>query len=73
MPEMDGFALAQAVRENPSTAAIPVIGLSSSLHAETSERGARVGLRNLVAKFDRRGLVAALQQHDEQRQQLKCA
>jgi two-component system, chemotaxis family, sensor kinase CheA len=73
MPEMDGFALAQAVRENPSTAAIPVIGLSSSLHAETSERGARVGLCDLVAKFDRRGLVAALQQHDEQRQQLKCA
>jgi CheY-like chemotaxis protein len=30
MPEMDGFDLAQAIRANPRTADIPVIGLSSA-------------------------------------------
>jgi two-component system chemotaxis sensor kinase CheA len=68
MPEMDGFDLAQAVSANPRSAGIPIIGLTSSLCTEVSDRGARAGLRDFVAKFDRRGLIAALQQ-----QTLKCA
>jgi two-component system, chemotaxis family, sensor kinase CheA len=72
MPDMNGFDLAQAVRQNPPTTGIPVFGLSSSLSAETSELGMRAGLCGLLAKFDRQGLIAALQQQEQERQ-LKCA
>jgi two-component system chemotaxis sensor kinase CheA len=43
-----------------STAQTPVIGLCSSISPETFERGKRVGMCDYVAKFDRRGLIAAL-------------
>jgi two-component system chemotaxis sensor kinase CheA len=62
MPGMDGFELTSAVRHNPSTASIPVIGLSSLVSAEAVERGRRVGLHDYVAKFDRQGLVAAVKE-----------
>jgi two-component system, chemotaxis family, sensor kinase CheA len=62
MPGMDGFELASAVRRDPRTAAIPVIGLSSLVSAESVERGRQVGLHDYVAKFDRQGLIAALKE-----------
>jgi two-component system chemotaxis sensor kinase CheA len=62
MPGMDGFALASALRGNPRTAEIPIIGLSSLVSAESIERGKRVGLHDYVAKFDRQGLIAALKE-----------
>jgi CheY-like chemotaxis protein len=74
MPEMDGFDLAQAVRANPRNAHIPIVGLSSSCNAHIRECSARVGLSDVVAKFDRQGLIAALQQqHEPLQQTLKCA
>jgi two-component system chemotaxis sensor kinase CheA len=57
MPGMDGFDLASTLRDDPRTAETPVIGLSSSISSEAVER---VGMRDYVAKFDRRGLIAAL-------------
>jgi two-component system chemotaxis sensor kinase CheA len=62
MPGMDGFALASAVRRDPRTAALPIIGLSSLVSAEAAERGRQVGLHDFVAKFDRQGLIAALKE-----------
>jgi two-component system chemotaxis sensor kinase CheA len=62
MPGMDGFALASAMRRDPRTAAIPIIGLSSLVSAEAVERGRQVGLHDFVAKFDRQGLVAAIKE-----------
>jgi two-component system chemotaxis sensor kinase CheA len=62
MPGMDGFALTAAVRRNPRTSAVPVIGLSSSVSADTVERGRHAGLHDCVAKFDRQGLIAALKE-----------
>ncbi len=62
MPEMDGFDLAAAVRGDPRTAALPVIGLSSLLSADSVERGRQVGLHDYVAKFDRQGLIAAIKE-----------
>jgi two-component system chemotaxis sensor kinase CheA len=62
MPGMDGFELASAVRRDPRTAALPVIGLSSLLSADSVERGREVGLHDYVAKFDRQGLIAALKE-----------
>ncbi len=62
MPGMDGFDLAAAVRSNPRTAGVPVIGLSALVSPEAIERGRRVGLHDYVAKFDRQGLIAALKE-----------
>jgi len=70
MPGMDGFDLTEAVRKNPRTAAIPVIGLSSLASPEAIERGRKVGLHDYVAKFDRQGLIAALK---EQTADIDCA
>jgi two-component system, chemotaxis family, sensor kinase CheA len=60
MPEMDGFALAEALRINPSTAHLPVIAITAMVSADAIERGREVGLHDFVAKFDRTGLIAAI-------------
>jgi two-component system chemotaxis sensor kinase CheA len=60
MPEMDGFQFAEAVRADPETAGLPVIGLSSAVSAEAIERGRHAGFYDFVAKFDRQGLIASL-------------
>ncbi len=70
MPGMDGFELTSAVRSDPRTAAVPVIGLSSLVSAQALERGRQVGLHDYVAKFDRQGLIAAVK---EQTADLSCA
>jgi two-component system chemotaxis sensor kinase CheA len=62
MPEMDGFALAEALRANPSTAHLPVIAITAMVSADAIERGRAVGFHDFVAKFDRTGLVAALKE-----------
>jgi two-component system chemotaxis sensor kinase CheA len=62
MPGMDGFEFASAVRSHPGTADLPIIGLSSLVSVEAIERGKQVGLYDYVAKFDRQGLIAALQE-----------
>jgi two-component system, chemotaxis family, sensor kinase CheA len=62
MPEMDGFALAEAVRAMPAAAEIPIIALATMVSAETVERGRAVGFHDFVAKFDRAGLVAAIKE-----------
>jgi two-component system chemotaxis sensor kinase CheA len=65
MPEMDGFALTQALRRHPRGAELPVIGLSSIVSAEAIARGREVGFNDYVAKFDRQGLIAALKEQSE--------
>jgi two-component system chemotaxis sensor kinase CheA len=65
MPEMDGFALTQALRKHPRGAELPVIGLSSIVSAEAIARGREVGFHDYVAKFDRQGLIAALKEQSE--------
>ena len=62
MPDMDGFALAQAMRGVPGTAAIPIIALAAMVSDETIERGRAVGFHDFVAKFDRPGLIAAIKE-----------
>ncbi len=62
MPDMDGFELAAALRENPATASTPIIGLSAMVSHEAIERGRLVGFHDFVAKFDRAGLVAAIKE-----------
>ena len=62
MPEMNGFEFAERLREDPRTADLPVIALSSVVSAEAVERGRQVGFHDYVAKFDRQGLIAALKE-----------
>ncbi|HEY1363317.1 MAG TPA: chemotaxis protein CheW [Xanthobacteraceae bacterium] len=62
MPGMDGFELAAALRGNPETAGLPVIGLASLISPEAIERGKRAGLHDCLAKLDRAALVAALRE-----------
>jgi two-component system chemotaxis sensor kinase CheA len=65
MPDMDGFALTAALRENPATAAIPVIALSAMVSADAIARGRQVGFHDFVAKFDRAGLIAAIKEQTD--------
>src|SRR5262249_15502308 len=60
MPGTNGFELAATMRGDPTLANVPIIGLSSLVSAEAIERGRQVGLHDYVAKFDRQGLIAAL-------------
>jgi two-component system chemotaxis sensor kinase CheA len=62
MPQIDGFAFAEAVRAMPSGNEIPIIALSAMVSAETIERGRAAGFHDFVAKFDRAGLVAAIKE-----------
>jgi two-component system chemotaxis sensor kinase CheA len=62
MPDMDGFALAEAVRGVARTRALPIIALSAMISAEAIERGRAVGFHDFVAKFDRSGLIAAIKE-----------
>jgi two-component system chemotaxis sensor kinase CheA len=62
MPEMNGFELAEALRGNPRTAEIPIVGLSARVSADAVQRGREVGFHDFVAKFDRQGLVAAVKE-----------
>jgi two-component system, chemotaxis family, sensor kinase CheA len=65
MPDMDGFAFAEALRTGARTAAMPVIALASVVSAEAVERGRQAGFHDFVAKFDRQGLIAALKEQTE--------
>jgi two-component system chemotaxis sensor kinase CheA len=62
MPGMDGFALAEAIREEARFANLPIIALSSYSSPESIERGRTAGFHDYVAKFDRQSLVAALKE-----------
>jgi two-component system, chemotaxis family, sensor kinase CheA len=62
MPNVDGFALAEAARAIPSRAETPIIALATMVSADAIERGRAVGFYDFVAKFDRAGLVAAIKE-----------
>ncbi len=62
MPDMDGFALAEAMRAHAGRPALPIIALSAMVSAEAIERGRAVGFHDFVAKFDRTGLIAAIKE-----------
>jgi two-component system chemotaxis sensor kinase CheA len=62
MPGMNGFEFAEQLRDDPRTAEVPVIALSSMISPDAIERGREVGFHDYVAKFDRQGLIAALKE-----------
>ena len=65
MPGRSGFDLVGAMRGGDArTAGLPVIGLTGTIGAEAVERARTLAISDLVAKFDRSGLVAALAELD---------
>ncbi len=50
MPNMDGYELIRAVRENPSYSALPVIILSSEDGEEDIRRGMELGANSYLVK-----------------------
>lgn len=62
MPEMDGIALAEAIRRDGHNASMPIIALSSMASPEAIARVRKAGIHDFIAKFDRSGLIAALKE-----------
>ena len=62
MPNLDGYGLIQAIRENPATASLPVIVLSAQAGEEARVSGLDKGADDyLVKPFSTRELVARVQ------------
>ncbi|HEX8416459.1 MAG TPA: hybrid sensor histidine kinase/response regulator [Methylobacterium sp.] len=65
MPGRNGFDLVAAMRKAEGrVAALPVIGLSGTIGADAIERARTLSIADLVAKFDRSGLIQALSEID---------
>ena len=61
MPGRSGFDLVAAMRgADQRLARLPVVALSGSIGADAVDRARALAINDLVAKFDRSGLVAAL-------------
>jgi PAS domain S-box-containing protein len=62
MPEMDGFALLHALRQNPATAVIPIIMLSARAGEEARIEGVEAGADDYLTKpFTARELIARVE------------
>ena len=62
MPNMDGFALTEAIRAHPTLANIPVLILSSRSSADDRQRGLDAGADGYIDKsgFDEASLLTAV-------------
>jgi PAS domain S-box-containing protein len=62
MPEMDGFAMLAALRQNPATATIPIIMLSARADEESRIEGVEAGADDYLTKpFTARELIARVE------------
>lgn len=61
MPEMDGYELAERIRQDKRLDGLPVVALSAHAAAPAIERARQTGFHDYVAKFDRAGLLATLE------------
>jgi two-component system, chemotaxis family, sensor kinase CheA len=68
IPDMDGFSLAETIRNDRRTQHLPIIGLAVSNAPEAIARGRTAGFTDYVGKFDRSGLIAALREFAGQKQ-----
>ncbi len=50
MPDMDGFEVARALKNNPATAEIPIIMVTARDDIESRAEGMRVGVSDFLAK-----------------------
>ncbi|MFD1333541.1 chemotaxis protein CheW, partial [Methylopila musalis] len=61
MPEMDGFAFAAALKAEGLHHGAPLLALSSLVGSFMAERASEAGFHDFIAKFDRPGLLGALE------------
>jgi two-component system chemotaxis sensor kinase CheA len=61
MPGMDGIALAEQIKADPAWKRIPLVALSSHTSPHLIEKSRVAGFVSYVGKFDRQGLMSALQ------------
>lgn len=62
MPEMDGFEVCAAIKENPGTAQIPVLMLTAQVDVESRVKGLGLGADDYLAKpFHPRELIARIE------------
>jgi DNA-binding response OmpR family regulator len=50
MPEMDGFAVCRALKQNPKTAEIPIIMITARDDLDARAEGMRLGVSDFLAK-----------------------
>ena len=62
MPNMNGFEFAETLNKDNKLKDLPIVALSSHISPGAIKRGREVGFYDYVAKFDREGLVTALQE-----------
>jgi len=62
MPNLDGFALTQRIKQNPSFSHLPVIALTTLAGEEDILRGKAVGIDDYQIKLDREKLIKSI--HD---------
>jgi two-component system chemotaxis sensor kinase CheA len=62
MPDLDGYAFAQKIRESGPWAELPLIALSSHTEPDAIEAAREAGFSDFVVKFDREALLASLEQ-----------
>jgi two-component system chemotaxis sensor kinase CheA len=62
MPDMNGLEFARAVRESGAWVGLPMIALTGHVEPRDVEAGRDAGFTDYVAKFERDGLLASLQQ-----------
>jgi two-component system, chemotaxis family, sensor kinase CheA len=63
MPNMNGFELAQNVKNDPALNHLPVIAVTSLASEEDIDRGRRAGIDEYLIKLDRERLMAAVAEH----------
>jgi CheY-like chemotaxis protein len=64
MPVLDGFAVAQQLKGDPTTAGIPIIALTAMARQQDEEAALRAGCDAFVAKpFDLDAVEAAIRAH----------
>lgn len=64
MPGMDGFAVCQKLKANPTTAAIPILFLTAKTETESMLQGFQVGGADYILKpFHQEEVLARLQVH----------
>jgi len=63
MPNMDGCELAQAIRNDPALAHLPIVALTSLASEEDMQRGMESGIDDYQIKLDRERLMASVARH----------
>ena len=63
MPNMNGFELAQKIKENENYSHLPVIALTTMASDEDIQKGKSVGINDYQIKLDKEKLMKSVQHH----------